>query len=62
MNKTVLQTRGNKLIFDRTLKAAKVIKKLKEKYKFIFIIQTIIMKDTYKQIPKLLNFAIDNKA
>lgn len=60
--KTVLQTRGNKLIFDRTLKAAKVIKKLKEKYKFIFIIQTIIMKDTYKQIPKLLNFAIDNKA
>ena len=60
--KTVLETRGNKLIFDRTLKAAKAIKKLKEKYKFIFIIQTILMKDTYKQMPKLLNFAIDNKA
>ena len=60
--KIVLETRGNRLIFDRTLKAANAIKKLKEKYKFIFIIQTIIMKDTYKQMPELLNFAIDNKA
>lgn len=60
--KIVLETRGNRLIFDRTLKAANAIKKLKEKYKFIFIVQTIIMKDTYKQMPELLNFAIDNKA
>lgn len=60
--KIVLETRGNRLIFDRTLKAADAIKKLKEKYKFIFIIQTIIMKDTYKQMPELLNFAINNKA
>lgn len=60
--KIVLETRGNRLIFDRTLKAVNVIKNLKEKYKFIFIVQTIIMKDTYKQMPELLNFAIDNKA
>lgn len=60
--KLVLETRGTRLIFDRTLKAINVIKKLKEKYKFIFIVQTIIMKDTYKQMPELLNFAIDNKA
>lgn len=60
--KTVLKTRGNRLIFERTLKAVNAIKKLKEKYKFIFIIQTIIMKETYKQMPELLNFAIDNKA
>ena len=38
------------------------IKELKEKYKFIFIIQTIIMKSNYNQLPELLKFAIENKA
>lgn len=59
---SVVKTRGNNLIFNRTLRAAKAIRKLKEKYNFIFIVQTVIMKDNYKQIHSLLEFAIDNKA
>ena len=59
---SVIETRGNRLILDRSIRAARVIKKLKKKYKFIFIIQTIIMKENYKQMPELLNFAIDNDA
>ena len=59
---SVIKTRGNKLIFNKSLEAAKTIKKIKKKYKFIFIIQTVIMKDNYKQIPELLKFAIDNDA
>lgn len=60
--KSIIKTRGNKLIFEKSINAVNIIKKLKEKYKFIFIIQTIIMKDNYKQMPELLNFSIDNGA
>ena len=59
---SIIKTRGNRLIFDRSMKAAKVINELRKKYKFIFIIQTVIMKDNYKQMPELLNYAIDNNA
>lgn len=58
--KSIIDTRGNKLIFDRSMKAVKAIKELRKKYKFIFIIQTILMKDNYKQMPELLDFAIDS--
>ena len=57
--KSIIETRGNRLIFDKSLRAAETIKELRNKYKFIFIIQTIIMKDNYKQMPELLNYAID---
>lgn len=60
--KIIIETRGNRLIYDRSIKALNSIKKLKEKYNFIFIIQTIIMKDNYKQLPQLLNLAIDSNA
>lgn len=60
--KSILETRGNRLIFDRNMRAVQGIKKLKEKYKFIFIIQTVIMKENYRQMPDLLNYAINNKA
>lgn len=58
--KSVLETRGNRIIFDRSLRAIQVIKKLKERYKFIFILQTVIMKENYRQMPNLLNYAIDS--
>lgn len=59
---SIIKTRGNRLIYDKSINATNVIKKLKQKYQFIFIIQTIIMKDSYKELPKLLEFAIDNNA
>ena len=57
---SIIETRGNRLIFDKSMRAVEVIKELKKKYKFIFIIQTIIMKENYKQMPQLLNYAIDS--
>ncbi len=59
---SVIESRGNSFIFNKTLTTTKIIKELKEKYKFIFIIQTIIMKSNYNQLPELLKFAIENKA
>lgn len=59
---SIIETRGNRLIFDKSMRAVEVIKELKKKYKFIFIIQTIIMKENYKQMPQLLNYAIDSDA
>lgn len=58
--KIIIETRGNGLLFDRSLRAVEVIKSLRKKYKFIFIIQTIIMKNNYKQMPDLLNYAIES--
>ena len=58
----IINTRGNKLIYEYSIRALGAIKELKIKYKFIFIIQTIIMKDTYKEMDKILNLAIEHKA
>lgn len=58
----IIKTRGNKLIYERSMRALETIKELKKKYKFIFIVQTIIMKDTYKEMDKILSLAIDYKA
>lgn len=59
---TILKTRGNVMIYDKSMEAINIIKKLKEKYNFIFILQTVIMKDNYLQLPELLKLAIDNNA
>lgn len=59
--KSIIETRGNKLIYERSMRALDAIKKLKKKYKFIFIMQTIIMKDTYKEMDKILELAIDSE-
>lgn len=58
----IIKTRGNRLIYERSIRALEAIKELKKKYKFIFILQTIIMKDTYKEMDKILNLAIDYEA
>ena len=60
--KSVIETRGNRLIYDKSMNAVRIIKKLKDKYRFIFILQTIIMKENYQQMPEILEYAIDNKA
>lgn len=59
---TVLKSRGNKKIFTHSMNALSAIKKLRQKYNFIFIMQTIIMKDTYKILPDILKLAIDSNA
>lgn len=59
---TVNQTRGNSMIFKKSLKALEVLSELKLKYNFIFIIQSVIMNDNYNQIDKILNLAIKSHA
>lgn len=58
----IVKTRGNKLIYERSIRALDAIKKLKKKYNFIFIMQTVIMSDTYEEMDGLLKLAIDNGA
>lgn len=60
--KTMKQSRGNNLIYSKSINAANVIKEIKPKRGFNFIIQTVIMKDNYFELPKLLEFAIQNNA
>ena len=60
--KTIENTRGSNLIYKRSIKAIDAITELKQKYKFIFILQTVIMKENYKEIPNILKLAIDAKA
>lgn len=55
---TIKRTRGSAILYKKAMEAIEVIKKLKRKYKFIFIVQTVIMKDNYKQIPEILELAI----
>lgn len=54
----VKQTRGNLAIYERALNAANILKKARQSNTFMFILQTIIMRDNYKEIPELLHFAI----
>jgi MoaA/NifB/PqqE/SkfB family radical SAM enzyme len=58
----ITRTRGNPLLYERTNDACKVLKKLKEKYNYILILQTIIMRDNYTTIPQILKKAIDMNA
>ena len=54
--------RGSSVLLERLLKSAKVIKEFKEKRDFIFIVQTVVMKDNYTELPQILEFAINNNA
>jgi len=60
--KLISSTRGNDLLFERSQNALSVLKKTKRKNNFIFIIQTIILKDNFKNLPEIFKVAIDNKA
>jgi len=54
--------RGNRLIFEKSQKALSVLKEIKKSANFIFIIQTIISKYNYKNLPKILEKTIDVNA
>ncbi|MGN6715270.1 radical SAM protein [Anaerocolumna jejuensis] len=54
--------RNREGVFDRAMAALEAIKNAKSTRKFLFIIQTIIMKDNYKEIPDILRVAINVKA
>ena len=58
----ILKTRGNARIYGRSMEALSAITKLKETYTFSFIIQTVIMRDTFRQIPQILKMAFNHKA
>lgn len=63
LNENGIKTiRGNDKLLHRTIKAAKTICELKKSYDFLFVIQTVIMKNNYCEMPKLLEFAIKNNA
>ena len=50
--------RGNESMYRKGYEALKIISEAKNKYQFIFILQTVIMKDNYEQMNDLLNLAI----
>ena len=59
---TYSKTRGNASMYKKGYEALKIISEMKEKYNFIFILQTVIMKDNYMQMNDLLNLAINYHA
>lgn len=54
--------RGNPYIYDRVIKAADIIKKVKETNDFVFIVQSVIEKDNYLEIAEIFNFAMEHDA
>lgn len=54
----VKELRGNSLLFEKSLLAARNIKKYKENNSLIFIIQTVMMKQSFEELPQILDFAI----
>jgi len=59
---TTKNIRGNEILFNKVINAAKVIKNLKPKNNFTFIVQTVIMRENYKEMADLLDFAIKHEA
>lgn len=57
-----MNLRGNSEIYNRTMKAIEIIKNVKKEKDFIFILQTVIMKENYREIPKILKLAIESGA
>lgn len=57
---TMQLTRGNPEIYKRTMQAVQILKNARQSQKFMFIMQTIIMRHNYRELPDLLCFAIDN--
>lgn len=58
----VAKVRGNPLIYDNSLRALHAIRKLKLQHNFVFILQTVIQRDTFEELPALLKTAIDANA
>lgn len=59
---TVEKTRGNALLYEKAMHAVSLLGEYKNIKKFIFIIQTVIMKTNYKYIPKIFEIALKNRA
>lgn len=59
---TVKKTRGRILLYERSMRAARLLGEYKERNGFIVIFQTVIMRNNYKQIPQIFEFAIKNHA
>lgn len=63
LDKTTLKTiRGNEVLLNKSLNAAKILSEHKENYNFTFVIQMVIMKDNYNEMAEILKFAIENNA
>lgn len=63
LNKSIIrEVRGTEAMYDRMIKAADVIKNIKEKSGLIFVLQTVIMKDNYVEMPEILEFALEHNA
>lgn len=54
--------RGNETLYDKSILAARNIRKYKETNNLIFIVQTVLMKQSFEDLPQILDFAIKNKA
>lgn len=59
---TMKQIRGSNLTYSKSINAAHIIKEIRPEEGFTFIIQTVIMKGNYFELPKLLEFSIQNNA
>lgn len=59
---TVDETRGNKLMYQKTREAIKIIYKIRKQRNFIFIMQSVIMKNNYREIPDIFELALENEA
>ena len=59
---TTLKTRGNLLMYEKTINAAKIISEVKKDNDFVFIIQSVIMKDNYLEIADIFKFAVEHNA
>lgn len=57
----VNKTRGKIDIFERSMNALNVISNYRKSNKFLFIMQTVIMKDNYTILPDLLQKAFESK-
>ena len=59
---SVKKARGREDIYKKSIEAAKTICEFKNENKLVFIIQTVLMRDVYLELPQILSFAIDVKA
>lgn len=60
--KMTKETRGNLAMYKKTMAAADIISEIKQKRDFVFIVQSVIMNNNYKEISDILKFAIEHKA
>ncbi|MEK7106954.1 MAG: radical SAM protein [Patescibacteria group bacterium] len=58
----VALTRGNKFMYEKTRHALAVLRELKKTRQFIFIVQTILLRDNYRVMPEIFKAAITANA